>query len=72
MPVTPYFKDLDKDKVYYENEIKFQGFMINPLLNSANLFLEGDLQFALDIVQKNKETFQAKLKEIADKESQSQ
>ena len=60
---TPYFKDLDKDIVYYENEIKFNSVFIAPLLQVANTFTQGKLAFALAHIEKNCATFKLKLEE---------
>jgi len=68
MAVTPYFKDLDKLDVYYENEIKFQSVFIAPLLEVANLYVDGQLKFAIDIVNANSEMYTTKLSELKEKE----
>lgn len=31
LPVTPFFKDLEIDSVFYKSEMNFMKFIINPL-----------------------------------------
>ena len=35
LPLTPYFKDLDIDKVFYKSEMNFIKFIIQPLYTKA-------------------------------------
>ena len=70
MSVTPYFKDLDKQVIYFENEIKFQSIFIEPLLSVANEYLKGGLQFAVNIVKENSKIYVEKLKAVKEAETQ--
>ena len=40
---TPYMKDLNKTDVYAKAESGFMGFIVYPLWNMLNIFLNGEL-----------------------------
>lgn len=48
-PVTPYFKDLDKDFVFFKSEMNFIKFIVKPLYEiTVDFFLEGEREGGRD------------------------
>lgn len=64
LPITTFFKDLDKPVVYYSNEIGFLGYIVKPLWESLQMFLSPDidklltnLDHNIEIMKKKKENW---------------
>jgi len=53
IPITPYFKDLDKPHVMAKQEIAFVSFMIKPLWETFNQFSGEGMKIAVDNIDKN-------------------
>ena len=71
LPVTPYFKNLHDDEVYYNGEFGFMKFVIQPLWSLSNLFLENDLTIMMENFENNLNIMARKLETVKKcKESQ--
>ena len=53
IPITPYFKDLDKPHVMAKQEIAFVSFMIKPLWETFTLFFGEGMKIAVENIDKN-------------------
>jgi PAS domain-containing protein len=60
IPVTSYFKDLDKPLVYYSNEIGFLGYIVKPLWMCLKNFLAPCIDKVIENLENNIEIMKRK------------
>lgn len=60
LPITTFFKDLDKPVVYYSNEIGFLGYIVKPLWECLQMFLSPDIDKLLRNLDENIEIMKKK------------
>lgn len=60
IPVTSFFKDLDKPFVYYSNEIGFLGYIVKPLWDCLQIFLSPDVDKLVENLGENIEIMKKK------------
>lgn len=53
MPITPYYKDLEKSEVLAKNEVGFINYIIMPLWTKVNELLDNEISFILDNIKDN-------------------
>lgn len=68
IPVTPYFKDLDKTEVYCMNQIKFHSGVILPLFKAADNFVAGKLKWSIQTVEDIVKGFEKELEEYQERQ----
>lgn len=64
MPVTPYFKDLDNDGIYFANQISFHKNVVLPLFEAGSKLVGGDIDWVSEKVRKIIEGFDEKKKAL--------
>lgn len=69
---TPHFKGLTEPQVYLKSEIGFINFILEPLFEAANDFMESSLQNIMDYLKETKEHYAKKLEEITPQEGEKQ
>jgi 3''5''-cyclic nucleotide phosphodiesterase. len=69
LPITEFMKDLDKPRVYYANEVGFLSFVVRPLWECVNIFVQHDVDCLVDRLNENIETMKGKLEEWKKAES---
>ena len=60
LPVTSFFKDLDKPQVYYSNEIGFLGYIVKPLWLCLKTFLSPHINHLIENIENNIEVMKKK------------
>ena len=60
LPVTSFFKDLDKPQVYYSNEIGFLGYIVKPLWLCLKVFLSPHVNHLIENIENNIEVMKKK------------
>lgn len=63
---TPHFKDLNKEEVFYSSEINFIKFIVLPLFDLSNSFLDETLVEEKKCLTNNLDSYSEKLKLIED------
>ena len=69
IPITPYFKDLDKPHVMAKQEIAFVSFMIKPLWETFTLFFGEGMKIAVENIDKNLEEWNVLLEDALKKKA---
>ena len=62
--MTPYYLNLEKEEVFYKAEAGFISFIVFPLWELLDLYLEGEIEEQVSSITKTKERYE-RLKEIA-------
>ena len=53
LPPTAHFKDLDQEKRFVESEMNFLKFIVMPLFELSNSFMEEKMQEEKDCISRN-------------------
>lgn len=64
LPITEFMKDLDKPRVYYNNEIGFLNFVVKPLWECMGMILSPYTNMLIDKLNDNIETMKKKLEAV--------
>jgi hypothetical protein len=68
--VTPYYLNLEKEEVFYKAEAGFISFIVFPLWELLDLYLEGEIEDQVSSITKTKERYE-RLKEYDEQNERS-